>query len=73
MMTKIESFRLPLNLYRKLESVAKKMERKKSDILRIALERYLEDIEDYNLVVERLSLKDIKFIPHDEVKKIMGV
>jgi RHH-type rel operon transcriptional repressor/antitoxin RelB len=49
------SIRLPQKLEERLEMIAKKEERPKSFIIRKALERYLEDLEDYSEALDILN------------------
>ncbi|MDX2113439.1 MAG: ribbon-helix-helix protein, CopG family [Alphaproteobacteria bacterium] len=49
------SVRLPENIDAKLEKLCAKTKRPKSFYIREALERYLEDISDYYIAMDRLA------------------
>jgi RHH-type rel operon transcriptional repressor/antitoxin RelB len=46
--------RLPEEVVRSLDLAARTSHRSRADVVRQAIERYLEDFEDLNLAVERL-------------------
>lgn len=45
---------VPDNLIEALDRAAAELEITRSDLIRQALQRYVEDVEDFNLAVERL-------------------
>jgi RHH-type transcriptional regulator, rel operon repressor / antitoxin RelB len=65
------SIRLPQKLEERLEMIAKKEERPKSYIIRKALERYLEDLEDYSDALEILNSSS-KIYTNEEATKRLG-
>ena len=65
------SIRLPQKLEEKLEAIALKEERPKSYIIRKALERYLEDLEDYSEALDILNSSS-KIYTNEEATKRLG-
>ena len=65
------SIRLPIKLEERLEMIAKKEERPKSYIIRKALERYLEDLEDYSEALDILNSSS-KIYTNEEATKRLG-
>ena len=49
------SVQVPDNLIEALERAAAELEITRADLIRQALQRYVEDVEDLNLAVERLQ------------------
>jgi transposase len=49
------SARLSDDLVRSIDRAAKQMHRSRADIIRLAIEYYLDDVEDLRVAVERLS------------------
>ncbi len=66
------AIRLPEELENKLSSLAKKTKRSKSFYVREAIERYLEDIEDYYSGIEALN-NTKRIYPSDEVRRELGL
>lgn len=68
------AIRLPAELEKRLEKLAKKTGRTKSFYVRQAIIEYLEDLEDFYLAEERLkSFSEAKTIPIEEIMKRYGV
>ncbi|MCK4827956.1 ribbon-helix-helix protein, CopG family [bacterium] len=68
------AIRLPAEIERRLEELAKKTGRTKSYYARQAILEYLEDLEDYYLAEERLkSFREAKAIPLEEIMKRYGM
>ena len=65
------TLRLPADLEKRLEELAKKTGRSKSYYARLAIEEFLQDQEDYLLALSRLE-KDLPGIPIDEVERRLG-
>jgi len=66
--------RLPDEIEKRLEKLAKKTGRTKSYYVRQAILEYLEDMEDYYLAEERLkSFNEAKTIPLEEIMKRYGL
>jgi len=68
------AIRLPEEIEKRLEELAKKTGRTKSYYVRQAILEYLEDMEDYYLAEERLkSFNEAKTIPLEEIMKRYGL
>jgi RHH-type rel operon transcriptional repressor/antitoxin RelB len=68
------AIRLPDEIEKRLEKLAKKTGRTKSYYVRQAILEYLEDMEDYYLAEERLkSFNEAKTIPLEEIMKRYGL
>ena len=61
--------RLPDELIKSLEEVASKLKRPRAEIVRQALERYLEDYQDLDLAVERLRDPADPVLDWNDVKR----
>jgi len=66
------ALRLPADLEKRLEELAKKTGRSKSYYARLAIEEFLQDQEDYLLAISRLE-KELPGIPIEEVKRRLGL
>ena len=66
---KMISIRLPKDLEKKLDILAQSTKRSKSFYVKEALTRYLEDIEDYYVALERFSQPGSDYYTTEEVKK----
>lgn len=71
-MTTLVAVRLPDDLEYKLDHLAKETGRSKSYYLKIALEKFMEDREDYLLAVARLEEKTPR-IPYEKMRKELGL
>lgn len=60
--------RLPAKLVEALDSAAKQLNRSRAEIVRQALERYLEDFDDLTLAIERLLDPNDPVLDWDQVK-----
>ena len=68
------AIRLPDEIEKRLEELAKKTGRTKSYYVRQAILEYLEDMEDYYLAEKRLkSFSEANTIPLEEIMKRYGV
>ena len=67
------SLRLPDELARKLNDIAKETERPKSFIIQKAIESYLDDFADLQVALDRLQDKTDKVISSDQMKKALGI
>jgi len=68
------AIRLPDEIEKRLEELAKKTGRTKSYYVRQAILEYLEDMEDYYLAEERLkSFNEANTIPLEEIMKRYGL
>jgi len=59
--SKTISTRLPVNIFNTINTIAEERKRKKGEILKEALEMYIEEWSDYKIAKERLN------DPSDEV------
>jgi RHH-type transcriptional regulator, rel operon repressor / antitoxin RelB len=66
------SIRLPQELEDKLEKIAKNEERPKSYIIRKALERYFEDLEDFIIASKRLNDPSAEYFTSEQATKYLG-
>jgi RHH-type transcriptional regulator, rel operon repressor / antitoxin RelB len=67
------SVRLPDDVARNLEDLAKTIERPKTYVIRKAIEEYLKEYADYLIALERLNDKDDKIISDEEMMKLLGI
>lgn len=72
-MSKAVSIRLPDQLAKQLDGVAKETERPRSYIIQKALEVYLEDYADLLIALDRLHDKTDTVISSQELKKTFGL
>jgi RHH-type transcriptional regulator, rel operon repressor / antitoxin RelB len=66
------SIRLPKKMEEELELISKRTERPKSYFIRKALEKYLEDLKDYTMALDRLSDKKAEYLTPEEASKYLG-
>jgi RHH-type rel operon transcriptional repressor/antitoxin RelB len=66
------SIRLPKKLEEELDLIAKRTERPKSYFIRKALEKYLEDLKDYTVALDRLNDKKAEYLTPEEGTKYLG-
>ena len=67
-MTQITA-RVPDDLARALDEAAAQLKRSRADVIRQALERYLEDFDDLSVAVERLKDPSDPVLDWDEVRR----
>lgn len=67
------SLRLPDELIKALETLAKSIDRPKTQLIRKALEAYLADYADYQIALDRLRDKDDAMITGVELRKRLGL
>jgi RHH-type rel operon transcriptional repressor/antitoxin RelB len=67
------SVRLPDDIARNLEDLAKTIERPKTYVIRKAIEEYLKEYADYLIALERLNNKDDKIISDEEMMELLGI
>jgi len=65
----IVTVRLPGELEKRLEKIAKNTRRPKSFYIKEALERYLVDMEDFYIALDRLSKPGARYYSTEEVKR----
>jgi len=63
------SLRLPNDLVKALELLAKSLDRPKSHLIRKALETYLAEYADYQIALDRLRDKDDAILTSAELRK----
>ncbi len=63
------SVRLPEDVARRLDELAKSLDRPKTYIVTKALREYLEEYEDYLIALHRLNDKDDKVVTEKELVK----
>lgn len=61
--------RLPDTLVDALDAAASRLRRSRAEIVRQAVERYLEDIDDLSVASERLQDPDDPVLDWDQVKR----
>ncbi len=61
--------RLPDDLVVALDAAAKELKRTRAEIIRQAIERYLEDFDDLSVAVERLRDPSDPVLDWEEVKR----
>ena len=67
------SIRLPDELAKQLNGIAKETERPRSYIIQKALESYIEDYADLQIALDRLHDKTDPIISSKELKKSLGL
>ena len=67
------SIRIPENLAKQLEGIAKETDRPRSYVVRKALEAYMEDYADFQVALDRLRDKSDQVISSRELKKSLGL
>ncbi len=72
-MSKPISIRIPDDLARKLDSVARETDRPRSYIVQKALESYIEDIADLQIALDRLMDGTDETITGKELRKDIGL
>ncbi|MFQ5658609.1 MAG: ribbon-helix-helix protein, CopG family [Candidatus Methylomirabilales bacterium] len=67
------SLRLPEEIARALEELAKVTDRPKTFLIRKALESYLAEYADYQIALDRLRDKDDAVISDAQLRKRLGI
>jgi RHH-type rel operon transcriptional repressor/antitoxin RelB len=67
------SIRLPDELAKKLDGIARETERPRSYIIQKALESYIEDYADLQIALDRLHNKTDGIITGKELRKSLGI
>ncbi len=67
------SVRLSSATAKRLDRLAKVIDRPKSQLIKKALDEYLEENEDYLVAIGRLNDKDDKIISEKEMRKKLGL
>ncbi|MCK5378036.1 MAG: ribbon-helix-helix protein, CopG family [Acidobacteria bacterium] len=63
------SARLPDELVHSIDSAARRMNRSRAEVIRQAIEYYLDDVEDLQVALERLQDPADPVLDWDEVKR----
>lgn len=71
-MSEAVSVRLPEDIAKRLNKLAKTLERPKTYIIKKALQEYLEEYEDYLIALHRLSDKEDAIITEKELVEKLG-
>ena len=61
--------RIPTTVVNALDAMARRLKRSRAEIVRQAVERYLEDFEDLSVAVERLRDPSDPVLDWDEVRR----
>ncbi len=67
------SVRLPEELTKALELLAKTVDRPKTYLIKKAVEAYLEEYADYQIAIDRLRDKDDAVLTGAELRKRLGL
>jgi RHH-type rel operon transcriptional repressor/antitoxin RelB len=67
------SMRLPEELVKRIDEIARESERPRSFIIQKALESYLEDYADLQVALDRLRDKSDRVISGKDMKKALGL
>ncbi|MGK7344379.1 MAG: type II toxin-antitoxin system RelB family antitoxin [Candidatus Nitrospinota bacterium M3_3B_026] len=65
--------RLPADIEKRLDELAKKTGRTKTYYARMAILEYLDDLEEGYLALERLNDKNAKYLTTAEIKRNLGL
>ena len=71
-MSEAISIRLPGDVAKRLDELAKSIDRPKTYIVTKALREYLEEYEDYLVAMHRLNDKDDRVVSEKELVKLDG-
>lgn len=69
----VQTVRLPEDLARRLDRLAKSTKRSKSSFIVEALQRYLEEREDLEIALARVREPQAEYLDHDAVKRELGL
>lgn len=69
-MSEAVSVRLPEDIAKRLDELARSLDRPKTYIVTKALREYLEEYEDYLIALHRLNDKDDRAVPEKELAKL---
>jgi RHH-type rel operon transcriptional repressor/antitoxin RelB len=71
-MPDVISVRLPADLEKRLDALARDLERPRTFVIRKALESYLSETQDYQIALERLRDPDDAVTSADAVRQALG-
>ena len=63
--------RLPDPVVDALDTAAKQLRRSRADVIRLAVERYLEDFDDLSVAIDRLRDPSDPVLDWDEVRRAL--
>lgn len=69
----VQTVRLPEEIARRLEALAKSTKRSKSSFIVEALQTYLDEREDLETALARVREPQAEYLDHDEVKRALGL
>lgn len=72
-MSKIITVRLPEEISDKLDDLSIEIRRKRSFIIKSALEQYLNEYADYQIALDRLKDKQDRIITSKDLRKELGI
>ena len=72
-MSKIITVRLPEEISDRLDDLSLEIRRKRSFIIKSALEQYLNEYADYQIALDRLKDKQDKIITSENLRKELGI
>jgi len=72
-MSELLSLRLPEDLAKRLEDLAKSIDRPKTYIIKKALQEYFDEYEDYLIALERLNDKNDRIVSEKELRASLGL
>ncbi len=72
-MSKVITVRLPEDLSGKLDDLSTELRRKRSFIIKSALEQYLNEYADYQIALDRLKNKQDTIITSEVLRKELGI
>jgi predicted DNA-binding protein len=69
----VQTVRLPDQIARRLEKLARTTKRSKSSFIVEALQTYLDEREDLETALARVREPQAEYVDHDEVKRALGL
>ena len=72
-MSKVITVRIPEEVSERLNDLSREIRRKKSFIIKSALEKYLDEYMDYQVALDRLNDKDDKIITSEDLREELGI
>lgn len=69
----VQTVRLPDEIARRLEVLAKSTRRSKSSFIVEALEAYLDERDDLEVALARVREPQAEYVDHNEVKRVLGL
>ena len=69
----VQTVRLPEDLARRLDLLARSTKRSKSSFIVEALQRYLDEREDLEAALARVREPQAEYVDHAEVKRELGL